>query len=335
MNITNGGQVTAPSVLVGLLADGGGGNIDRIAVSGRGRACRPAERWWWVISVRYSHVSGGANVSDSRGIIGYTSATPGSLVLNGVGALDSNHVGANSVGIVTVSGAGSSWNNAESLIVGDNISIESELQRYRRRHRNRHADGRQGGAVTVNGGAGTINVAVNGGATGTINIGAAKGKAAAAPGTISAAEILFGSGTGGVVFNHTSANYGFGASIQGAGTVDVESGTTVLTANSSYTGATTVNGGTLSGGRLDRNLERDGECGRHAGRHRHCRQHRDQWRHAGAGQRSGSAFGPLTVQGNLSFTAASTYMIQVSPTGRTNVTGTATPRRRDRRARIL
>ncbi|KJC56306.1 autotransporter [Bradyrhizobium sp. LTSPM299] len=38
-----------------------------------------------------------------------------------------------------------------------------------------------------------------------------------------------------------------------------------------------------------------------------------------------SVFGPLTVQGNLSFTAASSYMIQVSPanSGRTNVTGTA------------
>jgi uncharacterized protein with beta-barrel porin domain len=40
----------------------------------------------------------------------------------------------------------------------------------------------------------------------------------------------------------------------------------------------------------------------------------------------GSAFGPLAVQGNLTFTAASTYMIQVSPVnaGSTNVSGTAT-----------
>jgi autotransporter-associated beta strand protein len=41
------------------------------------------------------------------------------------------------------------------------------------------------------------------------------------------------------------------------------------------------------------------------------------------GSTGGSIFGPLTVQGNLSFTAASTYMIQVSPAnaGRTNVMG--------------
>jgi uncharacterized protein with beta-barrel porin domain len=43
------------------------------------------------------------------------------------------------------------------------------------------------------------------------------------------------------------------------------------------------------------------------------------------GSTAGSAFGPLAVQGNLSFTSASTYMIQVSPAnaGRTNVLGTA------------
>jgi uncharacterized protein with beta-barrel porin domain len=44
------------------------------------------------------------------------------------------------------------------------------------------------------------------------------------------------------------------------------------------------------------------------------------------GSATGSTFGPLTVHGSLAFTAASTYMIQVSPAnaGRTNVTGTAT-----------
>ena len=44
------------------------------------------------------------------------------------------------------------------------------------------------------------------------------------------------------------------------------------------------------------------------------------------GRPGGNVFGPLSVLGNLSFTAASTYMIQVSPAsaGRTNVTGIAT-----------
>ncbi len=180
-----------------------------------------------------------------------------------------------------------------------------------------------GGAVTVNGGAGTINVAVNSGATGTINIGAAKGDAAAAPGTISAAEILFGSGIGGVVFNHTSTNYGFGASIQGAGTVDVESGTTVLTANSTYTGATTINGGTLQVNGSIANSSVTVNAGGTLGGTGIVGNTAINGGTLAPGSVSGSAFGPLTVQGNLSFTAASTYMIQVSPTGRTNVTGTA------------
>ena len=44
------------------------------------------------------------------------------------------------------------------------------------------------------------------------------------------------------------------------------------------------------------------------------------------GSPGGNVFGPLSVLGNLSFTAASTYMIQVSlaSAGRTNVTGIAT-----------
>ncbi|WP_249164326.1 autotransporter domain-containing protein [Bradyrhizobium jicamae] len=43
------------------------------------------------------------------------------------------------------------------------------------------------------------------------------------------------------------------------------------------------------------------------------------------GSVGGSVFGPLNVQGNLSFTAASTYLVQVSPatSGLTNVSGTA------------
>jgi len=47
-------------------------------------------------------------------------------------------------------------------------------------------------------------------------------------------------------------------------------------------------------------------------RQRHGRQYRDRGRHAGAWQHHRRHFRPLTVQGNLSFTAASTYMIQVS-----------------------
>jgi T5SS/PEP-CTERM-associated repeat protein len=325
VNITNGGLVTAPSVLIGLLPDGGGGNTDQIVVSGAGSSLLSSG----TIKVGFFGtglltVSGGAAASDNHGIIGYSSATPGSLALNGFGVLDTNNVGANSVGIVTVTGPGSTWNNATSLIVGDNTSTDSNFTGIGGGTATGTLTVSDGGTVIVNGGAGTINVAVNNGATGTINIGAAKGDAAAAPGTIAAAEILFGSGTGGIVFNHTSTNYSFGASIQGAGTVDVESGTTVLTANSSYTGATTVNGGTLSVSGSIANSSVTVNAGGTLGGTGIVGNTAINGGTLAPGNVSGSAFGPLTVQGNLSFTAASTYMIQVSPTGRTNVTGTAT-----------
>ena len=81
---------------------------------------------------------------------------------------------------------------------------------------------------------------------GTLNIGGVNGQPAATPGTLNASSVVFGAPTGLIVFNHTASNYVFAPSISGQGSVTVDAGTTILTANNTYTGATTISGGTLA-----------------------------------------------------------------------------------------
>ena len=72
--------------------------------------------------------------------------------------------------------------------------------------------------------------------------------AAAAAGTVnSTGGVVFGtgSGSGQVVFNHTSLDYVFGSSISGHGSVQVRAGTTTLSGTGTYTGGTVVSGGKL------------------------------------------------------------------------------------------
>ena len=91
------------------------------------------------------------------------------------------------------------------------------------------------------------------------------------------------------------------------GATDVNAGTLVVDGSTAASSLTTVNpGGTLAGSGTVGNTAIAGGT-------------------LAPGSAGGSLFGPLTVQGNLSFTAASTYMIQVSPTnaGLTNVIGAA------------
>src|SRR5690606_7661147 len=102
-----------------------------------------------------------------------------------------------------------------------------------------------GGLVRTDGGSGVVHVGANAGSSGILNIGAAADDAAAAAGVLGAAEVRFGAGTGSLVFNHTDTDYEFDALITGGGTLDHYAGTTILTADNSYTGDTNVHGGTL------------------------------------------------------------------------------------------
>lgn len=98
--------------------------------------------------------------------------------------------------------------------------------------------------------AGGTTIAAQAGSTGTLNIGAAAGAAPVAPGVLNTPTVSFGPGAGNLVFNHTdmSGNYTFAAAISGAGVVDAYSGYTLMTGTSTYSGPTTIHGGTLAAG---------------------------------------------------------------------------------------
>ena len=133
--------------------------------------------------------------------------------------------GTDSKGSVTVSGKGSQWINLEALSVGQKGNGVLNLS--------------DGGVIQ----APSVTVAWTTSGVGTINIGAAQGSAAAAPGTLTTPTVQLGT-AGSLVFNHTdtSGDYVFAAAISGTGTVDVFSGETAMTGVSDYSGLTTVYG---------------------------------------------------------------------------------------------
>jgi T5SS/PEP-CTERM-associated repeat protein/autotransporter-associated beta strand protein len=169
-----------------------------------------------------------ANTSVGYAGTGVLNVTNGGTVYDSGGNLEIGFQ-SGSNGTATVSGAGSSL-TAYGVYVGYNGTGTLTLS--------------NGGAVNSTafyiGGDNMVATGV-----GTVNIGAASGSAAVAPGQINAATVQFGDGTGELVFNHTSQNYTFAPVIAGAGEVTIEAGTTIFSAANTYTGDTTINGGTL------------------------------------------------------------------------------------------
>lgn len=178
-------------------------------------------------------IENGGTVKSSVGYIGY-----GDYYY-----YDANY---STTGEVKVTGAGSTWSNSSNLYVGignyntGGPSISGTLTIE------------NGGIVTV--GAlqgngrhnGTVTLATGTTTAGTINIGAAANGAATAAGTLDAADLVFGSGDGTLIFNHTSDDYSFFTALSGYGTVRHLAGVTKFSADSSaFTGTTTINGGSL------------------------------------------------------------------------------------------
>jgi T5SS/PEP-CTERM-associated repeat protein len=331
LTIRNGGNMSNVDGFIGVNA----GSTGTVTVDGAGSSwTNSGDLWVGGSGIGTLTIRNGGQVSNAFGVLGVNGGATGTVTVDGAGSSWANssdlYVGysstgtltiqnggnvsnvsgylgvfAGSTGTVTVDGIGSAWTNSGTLGVGvfgvGTLTIAN------------------GGAVSVASGMRIANFA---GSTGTLNIGAASGQAAAAPGTLTTPSVAFGGGTGSIVFNHTASNYNFAPIISGVGSVTVENGTTILTATSTYSGPTTVNGGTLAvngsiansavtvnaGGTLGGN----GTVG-------------NTTINAGGVLAPGNSIGTLTVGGNLAFGAGGIYRVEVSPSAadRANVTGIA------------
>ncbi len=222
-SVVVGGQGTGTLTIQdgGTVSSGGGGSVG-LAVGSIGTVSVTGPGSTWAIGP-----GGGLNIGSFG--TGTLTIANGGMVINATPAAANIGNGAGSLGMVTVTGAGSTWSNSSGANIGNfgtgTLTIAN------------------GGIVT-----GPILIAASPGAIGTLNIGAAPGNPAAAPGMLTAPSIAFGAGTGTLNFNHTSADYVFAPAISGNGTVNVLAGTTIFKGANSYSGATNVNAGTLQAG---------------------------------------------------------------------------------------
>ena len=232
-------------------------------------------------------VADGATFTTKQGILAYEAGSRGEL---------------------RVTGANSQWLGTVYVMVGNLGTGELTVD--------------NGGKVSVDNGSGMLVIANKTGSTGTVNIGAASGQQAQSAGYLDVSEIRFGRGTGRLVFNHTETNYVVDADITGNGTIVQESGTTTLRGDkNTFTGSMEVTGGVLNveGSLATFSSVTVGEQGAIGG----------------TGQlpsttvlgtiSPGNSPGTLTINGNLTMGAKSTYQAEIQGTSsdRINVTGTA------------
>ena len=286
LTIQNGGTVNSGGGSVGLSA----GSTGTVTVTGPGSS--------WI-----NGLSGGLNIG-SFGTGTLTIANGGSVI--NITTLNAANIGngPGSQGVMTVTGAGSTWSSILGLNIG-NLGT---------------------GTLTIADGgivAGPVTIATNAGSIGTLNIGAGAGDPAAAPGTLTAPSVAFGAGTATLNFNHTSTNYTFAPAISGNGSVNVLAGITILTANNTYTGATTINGGGLvvNGSIASSNLTtvNSGAALLGSGIVGSTLINTGGFLVPGPVGTPGS----MTVAGNLAFQSGAFYIVQVNPTTAsiTNVSG--------------
>ncbi|MRX34505.1 autotransporter domain-containing protein [Aminobacter sp. MDW-2] len=278
------------------------------------------------------HISGGAKVTaNNRTFLGSGAGSSGTLTISGTGsALTSTvdiRIGVKSAGSVSVTAGGKLQSAAvivgadasgvgDLIVSGSGSRVESGTYVMLGWNGDGTATVSHGGTIST--AAAGIQIGFAGGSTGTLNIGAAEGDAAVAAGNIAAPKIVFGPGSGTLVFNHTDDAHDFAAAISGDGSIRHLSGTSRLLANSSsFTGTTDVLGGTLwigdgLGGGIDvfstARLEGSGDLG-------------------DVTIRSGAIVAPdgtFDVAGDFAFQAGSLYEVGIGGAASRIAAGTAT-----------
>lgn len=280
LTITNGGTLTSlftlfqPQLGIATIIGREAGSHGTVLISGAGSS-------WSNYSALYLGIDGTGQVTIANGgrldsygetIVGGKPGAPGSdaavtgagsrwSVHRGPGYLeradfgiggtsslvisDGGHVESDTVsvaGSLVVTGAGSVLTtvNSDALYRGDEAFILAGF-------------GGGSAAVTVSDGGlidtGRYLVALKDYGPSSLNIGAAAGAPAAAPGRLKTGGVRL-STAGSLVFNHTATDYRFDAALSsasaGAGTIRVLAGTTILTGDSSgFSGAVTVTNSTL------------------------------------------------------------------------------------------
>lgn len=184
----------------------------------------------------------------------------GSLTVNNGGTLTTtgtSFIGtsAGSVGTIIVSGPGTTWADPGGIIVGfdgnGTMIVTNGAQVIPGANAAILVGDNSGsvGTLTISNGAqvNAANIQLGRfGGSGTLNIGAPAGAPATAPGTLNG-DVIATNVPALVEFNHTdtSGNYIFASQIIGPVSVNVDSGTTALTAENTYTGGTTISAGIL------------------------------------------------------------------------------------------
>lgn len=176
-------------------------------------------------------VDGGGSVWTVDGDVTIGDAGTGSLQVTAAGEVASEAVtigaASGSSGAVTIDGDGSVLSAAGDVVIG--------------------AAGAGTVLVTAGGtlnAAGGITLASEAGSSGVLQIGDGAGS-----GSVTASAITGGAGTATVIFDHTDLGYTFTPPITGTASVQqIGSGTTILASANNYTGATTIEAGTLQAG---------------------------------------------------------------------------------------